>query len=185
MEIKTGDIILFSGRGIISRLIQVATKSKFSHIGVVYVESNHEPLVFHSTSLTTPKGTKLETLSDLLKNYNGKLYHRKLTPSVDCCYAKKEIFRQYIKDTIGTKYESSYIELILSAFGRKLNLQVKTPTSALYCSELVANLYRKLGFITHSNALTPADFSDKGEDYLGLPDSIKLYGQRCLNDKAS
>ena len=52
-SLRTGDLLLFSGRGFTSEVIRVFTRSPWSHIGmVVHLPGNPDPLVLESTTLS-------------------------------------------------------------------------------------------------------------------------------------
>lgn len=164
--VKSGDIILFSGNGFISRLIRFATKSKYSHIGCIYINSTGKALVYDSTSLREPSGVTLSSYKKVLNKYNGKVFIRPTSRKLS--ELQVALYRKNISKNLGKKYEESKWELFLSAFGRFINIRIGKPTGTRFCSELVRNLYYDLGFILHKKACTPADFSEGRDKYLEL-----------------
>ena len=169
---KSGDILLFEGKGFISWLIKTATRSKFSHVGLVYRDRSGKLYCFHSTSLSKPVGTKLVPLKELMDSYKGNIYSRALAKPLSALH--RTVFKVDIQNMCGIDYESSKLELFLAAFGRKLNIKVSHPSAALYCSEVVSVIYRHLNFLHHSKALTPRDFSEDGRAYLHMQNNTLL-----------
>jgi hypothetical protein len=174
-ELDTGDIVLFSGTGFVSRMIQMFSGSEFSHVGmVVNIKEYDMLLLFESTTLSKVKhidthqstqGVQLVPLSERVKCYGrDKVVFRKLegvTRSPDMVQDFK-IFRKEVK---GRPYEQSKIELAKSAFD--LFPDQDEDLSSLFCSELIAEMYQRWGLFIGakehpnfipSNEYTPADF---------------------------
>lgn len=94
IDLQTGDIILFSGRKnyFINWAIEYFTSSKYSHVGVIIkdppfnpslkgiyiLESTETPLIKDSEDGKYKLGVGLKLLSDKLKNYDGRVFIRKL-----------------------------------------------------------------------------------------------------------
>jgi hypothetical protein len=82
-NIETGDIILFSGTGIVSRAIKAVTLSPWSHVGVALVMPEYDwKLIIESTTLSNipdlmsgkpVKGVQVVPLSQRIKTYDGDL----------------------------------------------------------------------------------------------------------------
>lgn len=100
-NVETGDIILMSGKGMISESIRMACPGQpYSHVGIVYVKRDFRywhpgnPLppkkhiyLLESSNQSTPKcnftgqyknGPKLSSLEQKLRQYEGFVAHRKL-----------------------------------------------------------------------------------------------------------
>jgi len=164
--IKSGDIILFEGRGIISRLIRWVCRDDESHIGQAYRNVKGGLFLYDSTTLSGKDGVKLRLLSEVIENYNGVVKIRPI--SKPFTELQMVLFRKNIAVNIGKGYEESKLELLLAAIGRFIGIKVQQPSGTLYCSELVASVFRDLGFIDHDKALTPSDFSEGKDKYLEL-----------------
>ena len=90
-KIKTGDLVLFSGKGGVSDWIKLFTGSKFSHIGLALVLSDDDQdmvLLLESTTLNDiediesgqiRRGVQLVPLSERVRTYKGKVYLRPLS----------------------------------------------------------------------------------------------------------
>lgn len=177
-QLKTGDIVLFSGKGHISEGIKFFTLSKWSHVGMVY--RFYDPL--------DPQGSvfcwESTTLSDLQDADTGKLTRGvqrvEFSERLERCFAKgyevsiRPLSKNLTDDMVsslntfrhsmrGKPYEKSRIELIKSACDRIFS-ENKEDLSSLFCSELVAEAYQQMGLLTEttpSNEFTPKDFSSE------------------------
>lgn len=171
-QLKTGDIVLFSGKGPLSLGIRWATSSKWSHMGMVLnLEEFDFVCVWQSTTLDIAKdvfadkilnGVQLVTMSSLVNGYGGELAIRQLK---EANLDKKDIknLMNFRKEVSRRDYEWDVIELIKSAYDG-LGGQNVEDLSNLFCSELVAEAYQRLGLLDEikpSNEYTPADFSEK------------------------
>lgn len=176
-DLKTGDIVLFSGKGFISAGIKAASRSIWSHIGMVLdlPEYNFKAL-WESTTLskiknlgtgTHMKGVQLVPLSERFKAYDGKAAVRKLN-GVDFGKEAIQSLMDFRKEIAGRPYEEDKIELIKSAYDGPFGGNAEN-LSSLFCSEMVAEAYQRMGLLSEgipSNEYTPADFSEKSS--LGL-----------------
>jgi len=179
-NLKTGDIVLFSGNSWASSFIKFFSGSKWSHIGlVVKVDDYDITLVWESTTLTDipdittgspKKGVQTVPLSSRHKTYDGKMAVRHLNTSITA--TMKSNLCTLRKQLMGRPYEQSEIELASSLldFGKFDN---KEDLSSLFCSELVAESLQCMGIIPDkypSNEFTPKDF-DQGKwiDKIMLP----------------
>ncbi len=175
-QLKTGDIILFSGKGGISDGIKFFTVSKWSHVGMVYRLDN--PLDPES-SIFCWEST---TLSDIKDADTGKLtkgvQRVELSERLERCFSKGyEISVRLLSETLtddmilalnnfrhevsGRPYEKDKIELLKAAYEGVLG-DNKEDLSSLFCSELLAEAYQNMGLLTEkvpSNEYTPNDFS--------------------------
>ena len=171
-DLKTGDIVLFSGKGVISYGIKLVTKSKWSHVGMV-LRCIHLEAVFlwESTTLSDVKdaidgrakrGVQLVLLSDRLQNYKGEaaVRHMQDYEVNEDDYKKLIAFRQKVKNR---DYEQDKRELIKAAYDGPMGHN-QEDLSSLFCSELVAEAYQEIGLLTSalpSNEYTPKDFAKR------------------------
>jgi len=168
--LDTGDIVLFSGKGRISGLIKWVTKSEWSHIGMVLrlVEWNML-LLWESTTLSKIKdiqsgearqGVQLVPLSERLKGYDGRVGIRRLNYFDKYQAVDTMALMEFRREVKGRPYERSKLELLKSAYDGPFGKN-EEDLSSLFCSELVAEAYQRLGLLTEgtpSNEFTPADF---------------------------
>ncbi len=172
-SIQTGDIILFSGKGGISTGIKWMTNSPWSHVGMALRITGWDlVMLWESTTLSNirdvetgeeKQGVQLVPLSERLKRYDGAVCVRHLIVDRDnSMLSKLEAFRHDMK---GRPYEKSKIELLKAAYDGPLGLN-QEDLSSLFCSELVAEAYQRMGLLPnspHSNEYTPKDFSQEKE----------------------
>lgn len=184
-ELKTGDILLFSGKGHISEGIKFFTLSKWSHVGMVYklvdpLDPKGSVFSWESTTLSDiedadtgklTKGVQRVELSERIMGCFAKGYDISLRPLsrplTDDMVRALNLFRHEVS---GRPYEASKIELIKSAYDGIFG-ENKEDLSSLFCSELVAEAYQKMGLLseeTPSNEFTPKDFSSEKKLRLDL-----------------
>ena len=112
-EVREGDVIFQTSQSRQSPLIQIATRSKISHCGIV-VMKNGEPYV-----LETLKTLVLTPLDDFIARGEGKKYWLKRS-------AKENIKIQY----------APYL-------GKPYDLAFKFDNDKFYCSELIYVIYKE------------------------------------------
>ncbi|MEM7576402.1 MAG: hypothetical protein AAF328_02910 [Planctomycetota bacterium] len=187
-QLKTGDLVLFSGRAPVSRLIQLFTAGPWSHVGMVVRLSEFDDAVmlWESTTLTTLpdvergrpiRGVQLVPLSQRLAHYEGSAAVRHLHRPVT--FGQRDALASLRHRLARRPYERRELELLRSA----LDL-VGTPNredlSSVFCSELVAEAYQAMGLLAEppkgppSNEYTPMDFSEARQDALALQKRQRL-----------
>lgn len=178
-KLNTGDIILFSGKGAISHGIKLFTLSKWSHVGMVLkLPDTDTVFLWESTIIsnladaidgTKKKGVQLVLLSDRIKTYKGEASVRHLK-GVTIDKNKYQALMEFRKDVRNRPYEKNEIELIKSAYDGPWGHN-EEDLSSLFCSELVAEAYQRIGLLPSdipSNEYTPKDFtSEKNLKLLG------------------
>lgn len=188
-QLKTGDILLFSGKSGISEGIKFFTLSKWSHVGMVYtfedrLDPNRTVFCWESTTLSDikdaetgklTKGVQRVELSERLERCFAQGYEisvRQLNmPLTDAMIIALNQFRH---DVSGRPYERNKIELIKSVYDSIFGGN-KEDLSSLFCSELVAEAYQKMRLLTEdlpSNEYTPKDFSQEKRIKLQLGYSL-------------
>lgn len=189
-QLKTGDILLFSGKGGISDGIKFFTLSKWSHVGMVYRFSdpndpNGSVFCWESTTLSNiadadtgklTKGVQRVELSERLERCFATGYEisvRQLSePLSDPMIVALNNFRHEVS---GRPYEKSKIELLRAAYDGLFG-DNKEDLGSLFCSELVAEAYQRMGLLTESqpsNEFTPKDFSSEKSLRLELGYALK------------
>jgi len=166
------DLILFSGRKIPSRLIQLGGWTKWSHIGVVVVlkEFGDTRMLLESTTLAklpdilsgkVNRGVQMHRLSERLSTYPGSFAYRMVlgerTESVH------ENIVKFYEEFGNHPYEESYLELMRAQYDGPGGHN-EEDLSSLFCSELVAELYQRTGVFTEdlpSNEYVPGNFARK------------------------
>jgi hypothetical protein len=175
-SLTTGDIVLFSGNRKFSTAIRWFTKSIWSHVGMVLNLKEHDlVLVWESTKLDNvkdivdkkaKKGVQLVPLSDRIKEYPGKVAVRRL--EVEGKEEMNEPLMDFRKEVKDRDYEKDMVELLKSAYEGPMGENVED-LSSLFCSELVAEAYQRMGLLLKepegppSNEYTPKNFSSEHE----------------------
>lgn len=167
---KTGDLILFKGNGIFSKIITALPGSDYSHIGM-YVEYENQACVFESTSLGTlpdiktgkpAYGVQLTSFNDRVRSYDGEVFYRSVVGERPATI--DHILGILIERHHGKPYEQSRRELINAELDLPLPWELnKEDDSSLFCSETVALALRAMAIMREtekpSNEFTPSDFA--------------------------
>lgn len=189
-QLKTGDIILFSGKGGLSEGIKFFTVSNWSHVGMVYkIDDPLDPkgsvFCWESTTLSEiedadtgklTKGVQRVEFSERLEKAFAKGYEINVRPLSEAL--NDEMIRALNKfrhEVSGRPYEKNKIELLKSAYDGIFG-DNEEDLSSLFCSELVAESYQAMGLLTEavpSNEYTPKDFSTEKHLDLELGYSLK------------
>jgi len=181
-NLQTGDILLFSGKGGISDGIKFFTFSKWSHVGMVYrlddpLDPKGSIFCWESTTLSNvtdaetgklTKGVQRVELSERLERsfatgYEISVRHLSKPLTNDMII----LLNNFRHEVSGRTYEKSKLELLKSAYDGFLGRN-QEDLSSLFCSELVAEGYQRMGLLTedrHSNEYIPKDFSSERKGF--------------------
>ncbi|MFP5441073.1 MAG: hypothetical protein ACLGHJ_06235 [Gammaproteobacteria bacterium] len=166
-QADSGDLVLFSGKGLVSGTIRLFTRSRWSHVGMV-VRDPHggEALLLESTStdesadiaLGRPvRGVQVVRLAEKLAAYDGAIALRKLELDVRPPGFDAEL--QEIADLWRYRgYKSFTATLALDMLSVNRRPQ---RVHRVFCSELVAEVYKRLGIMcrsVRSSRCVPGDF---------------------------
>lgn len=187
-KLQTGDLILFSGATSSGAVIKFFDNSQFSHIGIVIkTKFSSQMLIWEAStnkaglvdieSGKVRKGVELLPLTNkVFSGWYDRVAVRRLTGIEDA--KRQEMYEgllKFRKEVQGRPYEKHKTELILSAFDFQEEYlsflrNTKEDLSSLFCSELVAEAYKRMGLLTGklSNEYTPDDFSSKNDKELNL-----------------
>ena len=169
-RLATGDLVLFSGRAWQSRLIQRATRCRWSHVAMVVRSVEWEMLcLWESTTLSgiadlvsgkARRGVQLVPMSHRVRAHDGAIAVRHLVATgLDDAFVA-ETLRDLRRELRGRPYERSMIELARAA--AEAGNGGEEDLSSIFCSELVAEAYQRLGLLGDrppSNHYAPADFA--------------------------
>jgi len=179
--LRSGDIVLFRGTGLISTLILWFSsifnwfkKTRFSHIGMIVVDGGRV-MVLESTTLNDRNGVQLNSLSEILQTYKGRVYLRRLH-----CERNEQFYdvlTKTINELLGKPYEKNLVTL-LGAAAEIMRVFVghRPDLSSVFCSELVTEIFRRWGFLPQSippNFYEPQDydFNNRIDDRLRFAES--------------
>ena len=125
-EIKNGDIIFQTSHSKQSKAIQIATKSKYSHCGIIY-KKNGEFMVFEAV-----QPVQLTPLENWISRGENEHYVIKRLKNADKILTNDALKRM---KTIGQKF-----------LGKRYDFTFGWTDEKIYCSELVWKIYdRALG----------------------------------------
>lgn len=149
-SLETGDVLLFSGKGLLSDVIRWYTGSPWTHIGlVVRFEEDVPPLLLEATvgneaaDLLTGKcqsGVTLVSLSSKLRNYPGDIVVRR-RQGKPLSERQRRLVRRLVRRLYRRPYRNYLWRLLLDQFPGRYR------DSGIFCSELVAEFYRRLGWL--------------------------------------
>jgi hypothetical protein len=171
--INTGDILLCSGEGYFGKLIQNATKSIWSHVGlIIRLDAVGRIVVFESVEGI---GVRMIPLSKYLYNYNNdnKPYPGKLVIGrhPDFESISKEAFTKMMRfaiDHCSYNYDNDEIARIAGRIvinkltPMELSFDKIKEDKEFICSEYVARCYKEAGIEINWNGLgyiAPSDFA--------------------------
>ncbi|WOA32550.1 YiiX/YebB-like N1pC/P60 family cysteine hydrolase [Alloalcanivorax xenomutans] len=153
LNLETGDVLLFAGRGVTSTVIRWFTRSPWSHVGmVVRLPEVAEPLVLESTGLSESAdwilghpvmGVALVPLSRKIAEYPGDVAVRRregppLTP------LQQRLMQRLVRRLLHRPYKNY---LLCNLYDALSGFSGRRRRSGWFCSELVAECYRRLGWL--------------------------------------
>lgn len=170
-KMQPGDVIAFSGKGNVSEVIKLFTKSEVSHVGVVYKTKQVNDLdpdrymnmLMESTSLDNFSGVIMTRMSDRIKDYDGNLWW---LPLSQASRSKLDItkFFDFLVKQEGKAYDTkqaikSSLDALDNAPFLRGTTYNKEDFSKFFCSELVAAALEDAGVINNINSseVTPID----------------------------
>ncbi len=173
-KIKSGDLLLCSGRAVFSKLIQKATNSPLSHVGfVIRAKESDRVMVMESVESqgvrTVPLSHYRRDYGGKGKPYKGKVYiarHAGMTARVKNQPKHLQAMVQMAVDRFGYPYDRDEIVKIagrigLGIFGIKSSASLKDDREYI-CSEYVWLVYRQIGIEILNKTrgfIAPADFA--------------------------
>lgn len=188
-KLQTGDLVLFSGATSSGAIIKFFDNAQFSHIGIVIKSKFSSHLMIWEASTNKAglvdiesgkvrKGVELLPLKEkIFSGWYNRVAIRRLVDIDD--EKRNEMYQELLKfrtEVQGRPYEKSKVELILSALDFQEEYlsflrNTKEDLSSLFCSELVAETYKRMGLIAGkrlSNEYTPDDFASHNDKTLNL-----------------
>lgn len=121
-EFKDGDIIFHTSKSSQSKMLQIATNSNITHVGVIFFKSG-KPYVFEAVN-----PVKVTPLKEFINRGVGSKYSIKRTKN-PLSSSELKIMIEYGKRQLGKPYDSKF----------------EWSDSKIYCSELVWKIYHYAG----------------------------------------
>lgn len=187
-QMQTGDLIAFSGNGGFSNVIKWATKSDYSHVGIVVksdlgngfgddsiliIESTLETTVLDANNKQVIKGVQMHWLSKRIDMYNGSVSWLGLKNPLNP--HKKAEMEAWLRETHNQKVRYDYLQIYNAAIDwfDELGLSNQPEFSTLFCSELVAKALKIAGAIDPS--INPSEQTpDDAIEYPCFKDAVVL-----------
>lgn len=177
---QTGDLLLFSGEGIISSLLEFVGCSVYSHVGILIENPSflHPGLkdgwyVLDSSWGVSPDsedhevkfGVQLRTLEEVIKQYTShSIFIRRIDAPRDATFYER------LKEAHSVVHNKPYNTHLMDWIAAKENMvqpfevsSVWKCTDRFWCSALVSYIYYKLDWISELNwsLVAPREFSNK------------------------
>lgn len=133
---KNGDVILQTSETAQCEAVRIATNSKFSHCGIIFIE-NGKPFVYEAVQPVSK--TSLEAWIK-----NGK--------------EKKYVIRR-IKDTLSQEQQKNMLAIAKSYLNKNYDIYFEWNDNTIYCSELVWKIYKNGANIELCKTKELKDFS--------------------------
>ena len=121
-ELKDGDIIFHTSKSSQSEMLQIATNSNITHVGIIFFKSG-KPYVFEAVN-----PVKVTPLQEFINRGVGSKYSIKRTKT-PISNSELKIMIEYGKRQIGKPYDSKF----------------EWSNDKIYCSELVWKIYHYAG----------------------------------------
>jgi hypothetical protein len=168
-ELQTGDIVLFSGRTLSARVVQVFTKSYWSHIGVVLrlPEYGDTPLLWELTRASKLPdlqrheifdGVQLVPLALKVASYPGEVFVRRLT-GAGAVKTRRQRIQPLLSEWAAHPYRNFLVKQWLAW---RHGPDASQWQRGGFCSEFVAEVYKQLQLLPlgkPSMSYMPCDFA--------------------------
>ena len=168
--LDTGDIMLFSGKGLGSAIIRWFTGSDWTHVAmVVRLDGVDEPLLLESNPGPESAdlfcgqpvaGISLVTVARKLTDYRGEVVVRRREGAPIAARQHRLVQR-----LVRRLYRRPYRGYLWRQLRDVLRSSGRRDYSAMFCSELVAEFYRRLDWLpreVRTGRVVPAHFATDG-----------------------
>lgn len=181
----TGDLLFFSAKNYTSKVVRWATRSPWSHVGIVVREpGNKEDNLFIWECDIGPQkmGTRYIKLSQKLQTHVGyKVGAWKRLQNGEIDYTK---IRKYIDSNQNKGIQMRPYSYLFSRYGPQFLANLFSSKNKWYCSELVARTYQHLGILSEEidpKSISPNDlYSGSSKKLPFLIDGVRLDDQECV-----
>lgn len=178
-QTSTGDVWLFRGRSSADRTIRLFTNSPVNHVSLVLALDDLPPLLWHAElgqSLTDAwtgtrhRGAQLHRLEHAVSvwvhTYGQRAWLRQL--DIDATAAMEDAILSTVNEFSGRAFPRTGALAKRWLLGR---IRRAVPLEDLYCAELVATSYERMGLL---ESRRPANWYDPGKFWSG--DRLELVG---------
>lgn len=164
---RSGDLVLFSGKGFTSGAVRFFTRSCWSHVGMVLRDAQSGRLLLLEATVTEEsvdlelgfpvRGVQVVCLEQKLRAYDGIVALRQLQLDERPEHLDEEI-REIAELWRYRGYKDFTVTLFLDLLSGNRRPQ---RVHRVFCSELVAEIYKRLGVMcrnVRSSRYVPGDF---------------------------
>ena len=168
-KLKTGDLLLFNTSfDFLTDVMKLIVGCHYVHVGIAFIDAAGTPFVFEIS--TSRRGPQFFPLKKRLQKKNELVVVRPIKRALDSAKFEKVAFT-----FLGTAYSYNVVPIVLRSWLRNVMMlptpskSVKHCTKGRICTQLVGDMYEKLGVFDFtlsdcgSDALTPKDFSEQGD----------------------
>lgn len=180
---RSGDLWVFTGRKLADRAIRVATNSPVNHVAMALAIDDLPPLLWHAElgrsmvdvwTGELQRGAQLHRLTEAVdtwvNRYGQQAYVRQLDPSATRDMENAAL--GVVRELSGRRFPST---LGLVGHWLKGRARRKVTFEAIYCAELVAMTYQRMGLLDDRK---PLNWYDPGRFWSG--DRLELLGGAVL-----
>lgn len=185
-EARSGDIWIFTGHKLADRAIRAATNSPVNHVAMALALDDLPPLLWHAElgrsatdvwTATKQRGAQLHRLEDAVTawvhRYGQLAYFRQLEPTAT--REMEDAALEVVDEMNGRKFPSTPG---LAAHWLKGRFRRRSSLEAVYCAEVVAVTYERMGLLAGNR---PVNWYDPGRFWSG--DRLELLGGARLGDE--
>lgn len=176
---RTGDLFLFRGRSVADQAIRAVTNSPVNHVGMVIALDDLPPLLWHAElgrslpdvwSGEHRRGTQLHRLTDAVSTWHHRYGQRAwMRPiDIDVTAAMEDEVLRTVDELDGRTFPRSRS---LAKGWIKGKVRRKTDLEQLFCAEVVAITYERMGLLGEQR---PPNWYDPGRFWSG--DRLELIG---------
>ena len=176
---RTGDVWLFRGRTVADKAIRAATNSPVNHVGMVVALDDLPPLIWHAElGRSLPdvwtgrhqRGTQLHRLVDAVSVWHHKYGQDAWMRPIDIevTRAQEDAVLRTIDELDGSAFPRTRS---LAAGWIKGRARRRTTVEALFCAEVVAITFERMGLLPPER---PPNWYDPGKFWSG--DRLRLVG---------
>jgi hypothetical protein len=153
-RMQSGDLLLYSGRSLDSALIRAWTNGSFTHVGLVWCDTDGCTYIWNSDKHSDVKcvlngcardGPQLQRLDEKIAQGSGCMYH---VPWNDAQYRRPALTREYmLAECKGVTFRDSMFVMGVAALPDWCPSLAHGHANALLCTELVAKtIYDLTGY---------------------------------------
>ena len=169
---RSGDVWLFTGRKVADRAIRAATNSPVNHVAMVLAIDDLPPLLWHAElgrsavdvwTGEPQRGAQLHQLTEAasvwVNKYGQQAYFRQLSP--EATRAMEDAALAVVQEYSGRHFPTTFG---LAGHWLKGRFRRTITMEDIYCAELVALTYQRMGLLTDRR---PPNWYDPGRFWSG------------------